>query len=255
MSKIFFRVRGEGIPVILVHGFPMNHSVWDEFSVKLSQNFKVYTPDLPGFGKSELHSSLTIDSVAGELINWLVEEGLSKCVLIGHSLGGYVSLAMVEKAPELFSGLGLFHSTSYADSLEKKESRTKTVEFIRKNGVLAFTANFIPPLFADQNHPAISSVRDITIQSTEETVIAYTLAMRDRPDRQGILKQFQNPVLLLGGEKDPGISPESLSSQAQICRIPDLHILPEVAHMGMFEKATETGDIIRSFINRCQSTL
>ena len=70
-------------------------------------------------------------------------------MLIGHSLGGYVALAMVEKRPDLFAGLGLFHSTAYADSAEKKQSRNKVIEFVNKNGAKAFTTNFITPLFAD----------------------------------------------------------------------------------------------------------
>jgi pimeloyl-ACP methyl ester carboxylesterase len=255
MSKIFFKVRGEGTPVILIHGFPMNQAIWDDFASDLSRNFKVYTPDLPGFGKSGFQAPLTLDSVAQVLIDWMQETKISQSIVIGHSLGGYVSLAMIEKAPELFSGLGLFHSTAYADNTEKKDSRTKTVEFIRKNGVLAFTSNFIQPLFVNPNHPAIPLVRDITIQSSEETVIAYTLAMRDRPDRQSVLKQFKSPILFLGGEKDPGIPPESLQKQAQNCTAPSLHILPEVAHRGMFEKPVETCDLVGLFINRCQNNL
>jgi len=251
MSKIFSEVRGEGTPVILLHGFPMNHSVWKIFATTLAQKYKVYTPDLPGFGQSQLLSPLTLDTVAVRLTQWFTENKINKAVLIGHSLGGYVALAMVEKNPQLFSGLGLFHSTALADTAEKKESRTKTVEFINKNGVLAFTSNFIQGLFADPNHTAIASVKDITVKSAEETVIAYTLAMRDRPDRQQVLKSFEHPILLLGGEKDQGIPSESLRSQAQNCHLPDLHILPEVAHMGMFESPGETTEIVSRFIDRC----
>lgn len=252
MSKIFYDVKGDGTPVIFLHGFPMNHLVWRDFSTLISKTNKVVMPDLPGFGDTPIHHALTIDTVATALINWIKETGLAKAVLIGHSLGGYVSLAMAAQAPELFSGLGLFHSTAVADTPEKKDSRTKTIGFIQKNGVLAFTSNFIEPLFADPHHPAIPEVKKITIQSPEETVIAYTQAMRDRPDRQHILKELTCPVLLIGGEKDPGISPESLQKQANLCRTPDLHILKDVAHMGMFEKPAETSHMIHAFVSRCQ---
>lgn len=255
MPKIFFESRGEGTPVILLHGFPMSHKVWDTLAKSLSENFKVYTPDLPGFGQSTILPSTTLETVADELISWINENKISRSVLIGHSLGGYVALAMVEKSPQLISGLGLFHSTAMADSEEKKESRTKTIEFIRKNGVLAFTSHFIQSLFADPDHPAISSVRAITVKSTEETVVAYTRAMRDRPDRQHVLQDFKKPILLLGGEKDQGIPTESLRRQAQDCHVPDLHILPGVAHMGMFEKPHEVTEIIRSFVQQSAAAL
>lgn len=252
MSGIFHEVKGEGSPVILLHGFPMNQQVWKDFSSSISGTNKVYTPDLPGFGQSPLIADITIDSVAVELINWIKETGISKPVLIGHSLGGYVSLAMAAKAPDLFSGLGLFHSTAYADTPEKKESRTKTVEFIRKNGVLTFTSNFIQPLFANPDHPAIALVKNITIQSPEKTVISYTEAMRERPDRQNILKELPYPVLFIGGEKDKGIPTETLQKQAGLCRFPYLHILRNVGHMGMFESPSEASQIIQAFISRCQ---
>jgi pimeloyl-ACP methyl ester carboxylesterase len=233
----------------------MNHNIWDAFGNTLSKSYKVFTPDLPGFGQSPLHPSLTIDTVADSVIQWIRQQNISSSILIGHSLGGYVSLAMVEKAPQLFSGFGLFHSTALADSSEKKESRTKTIEFIRKNGVEAFTSNFIQPLFADPKHPAIPDVRNITIQSTEGAVIAYTLAMRERPDRQDVLQNSKRPILFLGGEKDPGIPVDSLKKQAETCRFPTLHILESTGHMGMFEQPEKASEIIRTFITRCEDSL
>jgi len=172
--------------------------------------------------------------------------------VIGHSLGGYVTLAMAAQAQKKLAGIGLFHSTAYADSAEKKESRTKTIEFVKKNGALAFTSNFIQQLFAEPNHPAIARVREIAIQSGEEVVTGYTQAMRDRPERVDILEQFENPILLIGGTKDQGIPAASIEEQAQLCKKPDLHILTQVAHMGMFEKPDETVSLVKFFTARCQ---
>ncbi|SKC75570.1 alpha/beta fold hydrolase [Ohtaekwangia koreensis] len=250
MSKIFFNVQGTGQPVILIHGFPMNSAVWNEFAATISENFKVYTPDLPGFGKSEsLSSPFSIDDVATQLLLWIEEQKIQNPVVIGHSLGGYVTLAMAAKNLNLFAGIGLFHSTAYSDSTEKKESRTKTIDFVKKNGALAFTSNFIQQLFANPEHPAIARIREIAIQSSEDTVTGYTQAMRDRPARVEVLQQFDKPVLLIAGKKDQSIPAASVEEQAALCKKPVLHVLNDVAHMGMFEKFTETVNLVKVFVN------
>jgi pimeloyl-ACP methyl ester carboxylesterase len=249
MGHLHFSVYGSGSPVVLIHGFPMHGAVWESFAQKLGKKYKVYTPDLPGFGKStSLASPFTIDDVGKAVAAWLEENKIQGAAVIGHSLGGYVALSVAKTRPDLISKLGLFHSTAYADNREKKESRNKVLEFIDKNGVETFTSNFIGPLFADPAHPAIATVRALSIQSTASSVKGYTQAMRDRPDRTDVLRDFARSILLIGGEKDAGISPQSLKEQASICKLPTLQILPNVAHMGMFENERQTLEIISKFI-------
>jgi len=215
MGKISFTKRGSGKPAILLHGFPMNKNIWNAFAEELSKRFLVYTPDIPGFGESEiLPSPFSLEDVADELLGWVEENNIRESVIVGHSMGGYIALAMIEKKPELFSGIGLFHSTAYADSEEKKESRLKVVKFIDDNGVLAFTSNFIEPLFADANHNAIPFVKDVTIKATAEAVKGYTIAMRNRQDRLITLKKFNKPVLFIAGDCDAGIPVDSIALQA-----------------------------------------
>ncbi len=250
MSSLSFKQYGQGKPIIFLHGFPMNQTVWNDFVPLLSDTYKVITVDLPGFGKSPLSESpFTIEQIADSVLRWVLSEKISGATIMGHSLGGYVALAMVEKQPELFSGLGLFHSTALADSAEKKESRLKVVDFIGKNAVLAFTSNFIPPLFADQNHKAINKVREIAIQSGHDAVIGYTLAMRNRPNRISVLEKLKMPVLFLAGEADAGIPVDTIFKQAERCESPQVHVLKQVAHMGMFENPEASANIIRSFVS------
>src|SRR5690606_19740979 len=154
--------------------------------------------DLPGFGNSPgLKTPFTIDDVAEEILNWIRHNPIKNATLIGHSLGGYVSLALLERSPDLFKSFVLFHSTALPDSPEKKSSRNKVVEFIENNGVLAFTSNFIPSLFANPEHPAVKTVRSISQEASAEAVKGYTFAMRDRPDRTSVLKDSGKPVLFL----------------------------------------------------------
>lgn len=255
MSESGFTETGKGHPVILLHGFPMNRSVWDSFTTGLSENFRVITIDLPGFGESSpiAKNDFSIGDAADTVLDFLQQKKLSGCVLAGHSLGGYVALSMVEKQPDAFSGLILFHSTAFADSPEKKQSRTKVPEFIDRNGVETFTTNFIAPLFANPNHPAIALVREIARASRADTVKAYTLAMRDRPDRTEVLKKFKRPILFLAGEKDGGIPVSSIREQATMNTTSTVAVLPGVAHMGMFENPAACIHEITAFSTGCFS--
>ncbi|HYF70402.1 MAG TPA: alpha/beta hydrolase [Ohtaekwangia sp.] len=249
MSAISYKVRGKGPAVLLLHGFPMNHQVWSEFAEKLAADFTVYTPDLPGFGESAVpDGSFSIEDVARSMLNWMSENQLANAVILGHSMGGYVALSMISQRPEWFRGLILFHSTAYPDGDEKKASRTKVIKFIDDNGVLAFTSNFIHPLYADQQHASIPGVRSITMQAGADTVKGYLRAMRDRPDATPVLKQFKKPVLVLAGDKDPGIPLATLTDQSRIGEHIQLAILTETGHMGMFEKSDESLTIVKTFI-------
>jgi pimeloyl-ACP methyl ester carboxylesterase len=255
MSTLAYTEYGSGQAVVLLHGFPFNKDIWNGFAKQLSSSFYVYTLDLPGFGGSPLpHSTITLDQVGESINDWVIATKLDNPVLIGHSLGGYVALAAVKKRPDLFSALGLFHSTAFADSEEKKQSRTKVLEFIERNGVEAFTSNFIGPLFVTHDHPAISRVRSVAMQSKTEAVKAYTRAMRDRSERTDVLRTFDKPILFLAGEQDPGISVDSIRNQAAISAKSEVNLLPETAHMGMFEKEKECLEIIRTFVEKSTVT-
>lgn len=251
MTTLNSKEKGQGEPILLLHGFPFHQSIWDEFTDQLADEYRVITVDLPGFGKSpSLTKGFSIELVARTLLVFLNDKNFASIAVVGHSLGGYVALALLKLAPERCSSLTLFHSTAYADSTEKKESRSKVVEFVQKNGATPFTTGFIPPLFSNPSHPAIETVRKIAREASEEAVIGYTLAMRDREDQIKTLESYKNPTLYLAGEKDPGIPVDSILKQASHCQKPQIHILANVAHMGMFEKPADTSAKIKDFVSK-----
>ncbi|MEO5976131.1 MAG: alpha/beta hydrolase [Chryseolinea sp.] len=253
MSKLFSRQRGHGPKMLFLHGFPMHQGIWDHFGEFFTLENTVITIDLPGFGKSPLLRQATdfsLGDVADEVISFVEERELSGGVLIGHSLGGYVALAAIEKRPDLFAGLILFHSTAYSDSTERKESRNKVIDFVQRNGALPFTTSFIAPLFADPEHSDIEWVTQIAATTPEDTIIGYTKAMRDRKDEVKTLIRFEKPTLFLVGEKDAGIPVSSVYEQARGCKNAEIHVLDHVAHMGMIEKANESAARIKDFLKK-----
>lgn len=251
MASISYHEQGKGPTLLLLHGFPFHQEIWQDIIQPLAKSLHVVTIDLPGFGKSPLlKASFSIDDVAREIVVWMSEKGIKRPVVAGHSLGGYVALSMAHQFPETVSALVLLHSTAVADNEEKKKSRDKALEFISSNGVKAFTSNFIKPLFSNPEHPAIEKVKRISSQASEEAVSGYVKAMRDRSDRTSVLKTFPRPVLIVGGEKDPGIPVDSLEEQKNLNPEISLHILKDTAHMGMYEQPVKTAEILAGFANK-----
>lgn len=248
MTPLHYTEVGRGKPLVLLHGFLENNTLWQEFSEALSSKYRVISFDLPGFGKSPLlPRPFSLTDVGEQIISTLMTLTQEKIAVLGHSLGGYVTLSMIEQWPHLFSSFGLFHSTAFADSGDKKEARTKTIEFVNRNGALAFTSNFIPPLFADPNHEAIATITKMATLTTKETVVSYLEAMRDRPDRTKVLTDFQGPILFMAGTKDSVIPVDSVKKQSKMAENGLLKILEGVGHMGMLEAYDESLKTVSDF--------
>ena len=234
---IYFQDRGNGPRIlVLIHGFCENQQIWDDVAATLARKHRVLTLDLPGFGKSDsLPDGFGLNEVAAALWQWVETMQLARPVVVGHSLGGYVALAMAEQQRHALGGLVLFHSTAAADSPEKKENRNKVIDFVKRNGVDPFIDSFVPALFARPDHPAVATAEKICRATKQETLLAYTAAMRDRPERLNLLANLESPVLLLAGARDAIVPLASLQKQAETLKNGHLDELEGVGHMGMFE--------------------
>jgi pimeloyl-ACP methyl ester carboxylesterase len=248
MSSIFYRKLGKGYPIILIHGFCETHEIWNGFDEKLSEQFEVYSIDLPGFGESPiLPSPFSIEDVGTKVVEWI--EGLDRKhpIIIGHSLGGYVALAIAKKFQEKIAGIGLFQSTAYPDSEDRKANRNKVIQFVKNHGPDPFIDTFVPGLFFDKKHPSISEVYKVARKTSKEALMAYAGAMRDRPSSIDLNRYFQKPVLVLGGERDVIISEETTLEHGNLFTGSEVHILKNVGHMAMFESHEESLKIVEEF--------
>lgn len=250
MSSLFFVEQGSGHPVVLIHGFCETGAMWDDFAQALSSDFRVLCPDLPGFGTSPLsQSQLSLEEVAVVLEDWLEENGVENPILIGHSLGGYVALAMLELMGSRIKGIGLFHSTAFADDLAKKEMRNRAIQFLKKHGADKFVTAFVPPLFSEVHRiqllPEIERAIEQAKQSTLKGLLAFTEAMRDRKDRIDVLQSFQGPKLMIAGTEDAAVNIQA--SRRQKGAFSHYFELEGTGHMGMIEEKERTLEIVRRF--------
>ncbi len=248
MGHIACSERGSGAPIVFLHGFCDNRSMWDEFVEPFTARYHVITIDLPGFGDStQLPAPFTIDQVGDYLYHWLREQKIERPLLIGHSLGGYVALSILDRYPEFLAGLVLFHSTPVADSEERKEVRDRVIAFVREHGVPKYLESFVPGLFKDKQDPAIKGTLSRMMGTKPEALIGYVGAMRERPDRTDALLKSQLPMLIIGGMHDALIQISDLEKIAQKSPKTVLYKLPQAAHMGVFESKKQCQDTISSF--------
>jgi pimeloyl-ACP methyl ester carboxylesterase len=247
---------GNGFPLILLHGFCESRALWKYCDQELATRYRVIVPDLPGFGESRLEEpEVSMEFFAEKVRELLDNLKIDQCIMIGHSLGGYVTLAFAEKYEHRLKGFGLFHSTALADTEEKKENRNKTYTFIEKHGVPLFAQSFVAPLFSLRNREIlkaeITELIEIASSSSEAGVLETTKAMRDRPDRTEVLRKTSVPVLFVVGKKDGSVPLEKSLEQCHLAKHSIVHFLSEAGHMGMIENKSETIKIIQNYMSFC----
>ncbi|MDB4303403.1 alpha/beta hydrolase [Desulfosarcina sp.] len=258
-KSINYQTQGSGQTLVLLHGFLESLSIWDSFIEILSQEFKVITIDLPGFGNSDNFSeSHTMEFMADTVKAVLDHEEVTSCVVAGHSMGGYASLAFAHKYPDLLKGICLFNSQAAADSEEAKTNRYRTIEIIKENRP-GFIESFIPDLFAESNRLRFKDQIKELIQSalniSEEGVIAALLGMKERKDSTNLLKSFKKPILFISGKQDKRIPIKAILEQAALPFHSEVLLLENIGHMGFIEAKEKTCNILKTFTQRCYNIL
>lgn len=251
-GNIFYKVEGKGFPVFLVHGFCEDHSIWEDFKQPLLDKYQIITPDLPGFGKSELGSVTDITGMADALKQIADKEKISKMILIGHSMGGYVTLAFTEKYPELLSGICLFHSICFADDEAKKENRKKVADFVLKYGSPPFITELYGTLFTKDfisgNQDLVNNLINRFSEFSPQSIAAASLAMRNRPDRSQVLQQINIPVQFIIGKQDGVFSIERSMAMTYLPDAAEITLLENSAHMGMYEEKKKSQQAVLNWL-------
>jgi pimeloyl-ACP methyl ester carboxylesterase len=250
---------GEGLPIMLVHGFGEDGYVWNEVARSLSVNYQIIIPHLSGSYLSPIDNlslveNLSMESMAKDLDKILNTEKIDQVVMLGHSMGGYITLAFAEKYENKLRAFGLIHSTSYADSDTKKEARLKSIEFLKNNSTQSFLEVATPNLFGAQykeTHPEkINELIERASQITEASMMAYLRAMRKRKDRTELLKKTKKPVFFCIGMQDNAVNPDDAIQQSKLPENAEVLILEEAGHQGMMEAPDKLTDSINKFLKK-----
>ena len=274
---IFYRVIGTGYTVVLIHGFGEDGEIWKAWppqappkegfattqslvveNSSLTKRYKFIIPDLPGSGRSEMIDDMSIEGMA-EVIKTIFDHEASEIPpsggggAVGHSMGGYITLAFAEKYPEYLKAVGLFHSSAFADSEEKIATRRKGIEFINQYGSFEFLKTTITNLFSDESQvkhrDSIRKLIDKGNNFSPPALVSYYEAMIQRPDRTEVLRHSKWPVLFIMGKYDKAIPLEDGLRQ---CHLPEksyIHILHHSGHMGMIEEVQKSNRLLEKFLD------
>ncbi len=245
-----YEKKGDGKEtLVLLHGFMENLSIWSDMEGHLSKDFTLLKIDLPGHGKSDILAEVhTMELMAEEVKKLVDHENLDKIHLLGHSMGGYTSLAFAEKFPESLKSLTLFFSTYFADDEEKKEQRIKSYRII-KDAFAHYARAGVPNLFNQNERDVLEGKIETALETALSTnnlgALACVKGMVARTDKQHIMENLDAKILVLAGKHDNAVKTENT-----IKNLPDRtniksYVL-DCGHNGHWEKPNICAEIINT---------
>lgn len=251
-AQIAYSDEGTGNVVVLLHGFLENSNMWHYLQPVLVKHSRVICIDLLGHGKSESVGYVhTMEEMADAVFEVLQHLQIKKATFIGHSMGGYVSLAFADLYPKMINGLVLLNSTSYADSDERKANRDRAIKAVKNNYKAAISMS-IANLFSEENREKlideINWAREEALQTPLQGIVAAQEGMKFREDRERLLHNTRFPKLLILGKKDPVLNYEENKLQVVETEV-ELVTFPD-GHMSHLENKIALKKVILDFLQK-----
>jgi 3-oxoadipate enol-lactonase len=249
---LHYTEQGQGMPLVLLHGFPLSGVIWHEQARALSDHHRIITPDLRGHGASPApDGTYEMETMARDVLHLLDTLGVEKTTIIGHSMGGYVTLALWRIAPERFQSIGLVGSHAMADTDEARQGRLAQADKVFLQGSVVVADAMQPRLFApgvDPEEPFIEQVRTIMLNTRPSGIIGALRGMAARPDSTGLLPHINIPALVVTGDSDQLIPPQRAEATAAALPNATLVTIENAGHMPMVEQPQATALAIRNFL-------
>jgi 3-oxoadipate enol-lactonase len=242
--ELAYTRRGKGTPLVLLHGYPLDHHLWDDVAPLLEDTFDLILPDLRGFGQSTtIASPFTMDDYASDIAGLLDHLGIQKAAIVGHSMGGYVALAFARLYPERVSGLGLVSSQVLADPPDRKEGRYKSAAEVSEKGIGGVVETMTPKFTSDEDLQTLA--RETMERQRPAAFIGALKAMAERMDSTSLLSSFKFPMVIIHGEDD-ALIPIDRAREVKNA-IPQAHLveLNGAGHMPMMESKEETSRALK----------
>lgn len=247
---LHYEIIGNGKPVVLIHGFMENRKMWSFLSLE-DAGYQAILIDLSGHGRSDsefvLHS---MEFMADEIMEVLGKAGINEAYFIAHSMGGYVSLALMEKYPKIVKGLTLFFSSPFSDTPDKKVQRLRAVEAAQQNldgFIKVGVPNLFNPNLLQDLEEEINIARTWAKEATQQGITAAILGMRERPDRTELVKKADIPIQMICGTFDSAIPTDLVKKTFEGYSHISIKELP-IGHMGHLEAPESCEKLILQFM-------
>lgn len=246
---------GAGRPLVLIHGYPFNRSLWNDQIPALSDSHRIIAPDLRGFGETEVSlEPSTMSLLAADVAALMDHLEIPRATIGGLSMGGYVALAFYKQFPARVRALVLADTRAQADTEEGKQTRAQHAEKALSEGMAGIADAMLPKLLTPETvskHPEIvKRVRDMMLKTKPEGAAAALRGMAQREDQTELLPKITVPTLILVGAED-AITPVADSEKMhQAIKGSSLVVLDHAGHVSNLERTQQFNDALLQFLNR-----
>jgi 3-oxoadipate enol-lactonase len=243
---------GSGLPLLLVHGWPLDRSMWAGQLGGLATYARVLAPDLRGVGGSTALGPYTIDQYADDLVAFLGSLGVARAVVCGLSMGGYIAFSMLRRHRDCIRGLILADTRASADTDEARANRMRLIALIEQEGMSALAARQLQSTVGrstlERQAPLAEAVRQMMASVPSEGAIGALRAMAERPDSTPLLETIDVPTLVVGGVEDSITPPEVLRSMAASIPHSRVEILEHAGHLCPLERPAAFNHVVSEFL-------
>lgn len=249
-----------GVPVVFLHGFPFSLDMWkSQLELASGAGFRAIAYDIRGHGQSDVgDGQYTIEGHVDDLIALLDHLHIGRAILVGLSMGGYITLRALQRNPDRVLAAALCDTRSGSDSDEARVKRAVSLSQVKKTGSAAFADGFVKAVFAEgtfkTNPAAVEFIRNIIAHTPPLSIAGTLLALAARTDTTSALASITVPTLILVGEKD--VTTPVADSRLLHEKIPgsELHIVPDAAHMSNLENTAFFNEKLIAFLKRVAKT-
>lgn len=242
--ELAYTRQGKGTPLILLHGYPLDHHIWDFVLPLMENTFDLIILDLRGFGESTTSATpYTMDDLASDIAGLLDHLGIQKTAIAGHSMGGYVALAFIHLYPSRVSGLGMVSSQALADTPERREGRYRSAEEVSEKGIQDVVDIMTPKFTPDEQVQLFA--REIMKKQQPAAYIGALKAMAERRDATSLIATFKFPVVIIHGHSDDLIPIERAREVKNT--LPHAHLveIEGAGHLPMLEAKEQTAEALK----------
>ena len=246
---------GQGQPIVFLHAFPLNRSMWNPQIRGLKNNFRIITIDLRGHGESEAPMwRYSLGQFAEDIKGLLEHLGISKAAFVGLSMGGYILFTLYRKYPSLFNALVLADTRATADTPEAKATRFSMAQIAYKRGSSTIAELMLPKLLGstslDHRQDLVEQLRHMITANEISGIVGDLMAMEERPDSTPLLRDLKIPTLVIVGEEDVASPPEEVQGMAEHIPGAKFTIIPEAGHVSNLDQPKLFNQSIREFLGK-----
>jgi len=248
--NLFYKEFGSGKPIIFIHGYPLDHTIWLPLVPELQKHAQLILPDLRGYGQSPAPSGVySMELLAADILILMDKLSLEKAVIAGHSVGGYIALHFARDYPDRLAGLALVASHCYSDSPELIQNRLETAEKVERTGNAKFIAESILPNLTPNE--ALQEKLGLLIERAKPAGVAGILrGMAQRKETCEVLSNLDVPTVIIAGEMDKHLSINEAQQMTAMLKKPWLEIIRGAGHMPMMEAPQQVTQILLSLLRQ-----